>query len=145
MNQETDSTIVLLWRKVFGYTDYIIGGTQGECMVKQSEASSFGGGENMHLAEESLTHPAHVRPRLRQILDRECHTFSTDASSQQHLELLSQSTYNAMMRYQRPPQVLVREWNLRALREYLCEQTFSEFQFQASQVVKQRDFPVWTH
>ena len=40
------------------------------CMGKQSEATPFGEGENVHLAmRRTLTHPAHFRPRVRQILD----------------------------------------------------------------------------
>ena len=41
-----------------------------------------------------MTHPAHFRQRVRQILDRECHDFSMDASLRRHLERISQSTYN---------------------------------------------------
>ena len=52
-------------------------------MGKQSEDTPFGESENVHLAMRlTLTHPAHFRPRVRQILDREYHIFSMDTSSQ---------------------------------------------------------------
>ena len=45
-------------------------------------------------------------------------------------EFLSQD----MMRYRRPPQVWVREWNLWALRDYLCQLSFSAFRFSSCEV-----------
>ena len=42
----------------------------------------------------TMTHPAHFRQRVRQILDGECHAFSTESSLRRHLERVSHSTYN---------------------------------------------------
>ena len=65
-------------------------------MGKQSEASKIGDAENKAPPRRgvTMTHPAHFRQRVRQILDRECHDFSMDASLRRHLERVSHSTYN---------------------------------------------------
>ena len=41
-----------------------------------------------------------------------------------HSDILSKFLTQRIMRYRRSPQVWVREWNLWALREHLCQQTF---------------------
>ena len=80
-------------------------------MGKQSEAPKIGDGENMHLRHE-VSH-SHT-PRTS---DRACVKFLTESAMfsrriRNHNDIWSKVLSQRIMRYRRPLQVWVREWNL---------------------------------
>ena len=92
-------------------------------MGKQSEAPKIGDGKNKHLREEeSHSHT----PRTS---DSACVRFLTESAmlSRRNLhcgDIWSEFLTQQITGYRRPPQVWVREWNLWAPRQHLCQQTF---------------------